>query len=38
LIGDGATRDAPSAVVATEELPAAIMKYARAQKREARHV
>ena len=38
LIGDGATRDAPFAVVATEELPAAIMKYARAQKREARHV
>jgi precorrin-3B synthase len=38
LVADGAARDTPFAVVATEKLPAAILKYARAEKREARHV
>lgn len=38
LVADGAARDAPFAVVAAEELPAAVAKYARALQREARHV
>jgi precorrin-3B synthase len=38
LVADGAARDAPFTVVAAEELPAAIAKFARAQAREARHV
>jgi precorrin-3B synthase len=38
LIADGSARDAPFAVVAAEELSAAIVKFARARQREARHV
>jgi len=38
LVADGSSRDAPFAVVAIAELPAAIAKFARAEKREARHV
>ena len=38
LVADGAARDVPFAVVAAEELPAAIMKYARTLRREAHHV
>jgi len=37
LVADGSARDTPFAVVATEKLPAAILKYTRAEKREARH-
>lgn len=38
LVADGSTHGTPFAVVATEKLPAAILKYERAEKREARHV
>jgi precorrin-3B synthase len=38
LVADGAARDAPFAVVATEALPAAVAKYARARPGEVRHV
>jgi len=38
LVADGSARDAPIAVVAPEQLPAAIVKFARALQREARHV
>jgi precorrin-3B synthase len=39
LVADGSAQDAPFAVVATDELPAAIAHYAREpNKREARHV
>ena len=38
LVADGAARDAPFAVVATNELPMAIARFAREQKQEAAHV
>jgi precorrin-3B synthase len=37
LIADGSVRDVAFATIATDELPAAIERYARAQKREAGH-
>lgn len=38
LVADGSARDAPFAVVANQELPAAVARFARAPTREARHV
>lgn len=38
LVADGTARDTPFAVVATQELPAAVANFARAERREARHV
>jgi precorrin-3B synthase len=38
FVADGSAQDAPFAVVATDELPAAIANYARGAKSEARHV
>jgi len=38
LVADGSARDAPFAVVANEDLPAVVAKYARTLSREAHHV
>jgi precorrin-3B synthase len=38
LVADGSARDAPFAIVATAQLPAAIARHARDHKREAGHV
>lgn len=38
LVADGAVHDTPFAVVAIKELPAAVVKFTRAEKREAHHV
>jgi precorrin-3B synthase len=37
LVAHGTTRDAPFAVIASEELPGAVVKYAHAEKREVQH-